>query len=127
MKDYPSAFPMVLAAFTTAAICLGGPWSAAHAQIASTTNAGAATPPAASAVQAPALPCGALEVVKKCQGGINEDAITSYINSASPPYHLSADGILSLQSLGIPQEIPLANNRCMRPPATNRIRFRSNL
>jgi len=99
---------MALAAFTTAAVCLGGPWSAANAQNASTTNVGATTTPAASAVQAPALPYGALEVVKMYQGGISKDVITNYIKSTTLPYHLSADGILYLQSLGIPQEITKA-------------------
>jgi hypothetical protein len=108
MKHHPSVFPMALAAFTTAAVCLGGPWGAANAQNASTTNAGVATTPGASAVQAPALPYGALEVVKMYQGGVSKDVIISYINSTSLPYHVSADGILYLQSLGIPPEITKA-------------------
>ena len=60
------------------------------------------------AAQAPALPYGAGEVVKMYQGGINKDVIVNYINSTSLPYHLSADGIIYLQTLGVPQEITKA-------------------
>jgi hypothetical protein len=108
MKHNPSVFPMALAAFTIGAVCLVGRWGTANAQNASTTNVGATTTPAASTVQAPALPYGALEAVKMYQGGVSKDVIISYINSTSLPYHVSADGLLYLQSLGIPQEITKA-------------------
>ena len=48
------------------------------------------------------------QVVKLYQGGINKDIIINYINNNALPYHLSADGILYLQTLGMPQEITTA-------------------
>ena len=55
--------------------------------------------------QAPPLPYGVGEVVKMYQGGINKDVIINYINSTALPYHLTADGVIYLQTLGMPQEI----------------------
>jgi hypothetical protein len=42
------------------------------------------------------------------QGGINKDVILNYINNTSLSYRLSADGIIYLQSLGVPQELTKA-------------------
>jgi hypothetical protein len=105
MKNRPTVFRMALAVI---AVCLGVPGDAAKAQNASMTNASASTPPAVSAPQAPALPYGAGEVLKLYQGGINKDVIVNYIDSTALPYHLTADGIIYLQSLGLPQEITKA-------------------
>lgn len=108
MKNRTSVFPMALAAIAAAAVCLGVPWSAARAQNSSTASYSIAAAPAAGARQVPALPYGAGEVMKMYQGGINKDVIVSYINNSSLPFHLSADGIVYLQSLGVPQEITQA-------------------
>jgi len=125
MKKCPSIFRIAFAAGTVAAVCFAAPWSVASAQSASTTNASAtqaspfatanpvgifpANPPlAASAAQIPALTYGVGEVVKLYQGGIDKDIIVNYINNNALPYHLSADGILYLQTLGMPQEITTA-------------------
>jgi uncharacterized membrane protein YgcG len=48
---------------------------------------------------------GASEVVKMYQGGIKKDVIISYINNTSLPYHMGADGVAYLHSLGVPQDI----------------------
>ncbi len=56
----------------------------------------------------PGLPFGASEVVKMYQGGIGKDIIINYIDSAVLPFHLSADNIIYLQTLGVPQEITKA-------------------
>ena len=85
------------------------PWAAASAQNTSTANA--------SATPAPALPYGAREVVKMYQGGISKDMIVNYINSTSLPYHLTADGILYLQTLGVPQEATQSHDPARRPVA----------
>jgi hypothetical protein len=42
------------------------------------------------------------------QGGINKDVIINYIDNTALAYHLTADGIIYLQSLGVPQEITKA-------------------
>jgi hypothetical protein len=42
------------------------------------------------------------------QGGINKEIIINYINSTALPYRLTADGIIYLQTLGLPQEITKA-------------------
>jgi hypothetical protein len=99
---------MALAAIAAAVIGLGTPGGVARAQNASSTNAATAAPPAAAAAHAPALPSGAAEVVKLYKGGIDKDVIIDYINSTALPYHLSADGILYLRTLGIPQEVTKA-------------------
>jgi hypothetical protein len=58
--------------------------------------------------QAAALPHGVTEVVKLYRGGINKDLIINYINSTALPCHLGVDGIIYLQSLGMPPEITKA-------------------
>jgi hypothetical protein len=104
MNNRASVLPMALAAIAAIAVYAGAPWSTASAQNASIASA-SHTPPSSNVAQAPALPYGAGEVVKMYQSGINKDIIVSYINSTALPYHLSADGIIYLQSLGMPQEI----------------------
>ena len=105
MKKRPSVIPMALAGITAAAVYFGAFCNVASAQNTSTTKVSANPPPAAGASQAPALPYGVGEVVKMYQGGIHEDVIVNYINSTALPYHLNADGIIYLQTLGMPQEI----------------------
>jgi hypothetical protein len=100
MKNHPSVFRMALAAVTATAIYFGAPGSIASAQNTSATNA--------SAAKAPALAYGVGEVVKMYQGGINKDVIVNYINSTALPYNLNADGIIYMQTLGMPQEITKA-------------------
>ena len=105
MKNRLSVFPMAIAALTAAALCLGVPASAASAPNSSTASYSTGPPPTASATELPALPYGAGEVMKMHQAGINKDVIISYINNSSLPFHLSADAIVYLQTLGVPQEV----------------------
>ena len=80
----------------------------------STTNAGSASAPATTpaATPAPAPPPGLAygvgEVLKMYQGGINKDVIVNYVNNTVLPFHMTADHIIYLQSLGVPQEITKA-------------------
>lgn len=130
MKSHPATFQRALTTMTVAAICLGASWIST-AQSTSTTNT---VPPTANpsdvvpgsaagapgtitispssagvpTAQTPTLPYGATEVLKMYKGGINKDIILNYINNTALAYHLSADGILYLQSVGIPQEITKA-------------------
>jgi hypothetical protein len=64
--------------------------------------------PAAAQAPAPALAPGVSQVVKMYQGGIHKDVILNYINNTAAPCRLDADGILYLQSAGVPQEITQA-------------------
>jgi uncharacterized membrane protein YgcG len=114
MKKCPSVFRMAVAAITATAV--GAFCTVASAQNSPSTNAPATAPVAASVPQAaapapaavPALPYGVGEVLKMYQGGINKEVIVNYINSTALPYHLTADGIIYLQTLGVPQEITKA-------------------
>jgi hypothetical protein len=98
MKTRSINFKMALAAIMATGVFLDDPGSKALAQNAPAT-------PAVNSVQAPALPYGASEVVKMYQGGVNKDIIVNYIDSNTLPYHLGADAIIYLQSIGLPQEI----------------------
>jgi hypothetical protein len=69
--------------------------------------------PAASPVQitldqSSALPSGARAVVKMHQRGVDKDVVLNYIQNAPLPYSLSADGIIYLQSLGVPGDFTKA-------------------
>jgi hypothetical protein len=116
---------MALTAIT--AVCLGGSATVANAQTGATTNATPVTanpsgifPGPGAAIAAgsatytpapaatPALSYGVGEVVKMYQGGINKDVIVNFIANTALPYHLSADGIIYLQTLGVPQDITKA-------------------
>lgn len=55
-----------------------------------------------------ALAFGVSEVVKMYQGGISKEIIVSYINNSSLPFHLTADNIIYLKDLGLPQEVTSA-------------------
>jgi hypothetical protein len=59
-------------------------------------------------VNSPALPYGASEVVKLHQNGIDKDTIVKFIDSTALPYHLNADQIISLQKMGIPNDLTSA-------------------
>jgi len=91
---------MALAAITATTVSLGVPAMVANAQN--------TVPPPASASQAPGVQYSVGEVIKLYQSGINKDVIVSYINNSVLPYHLTANGIIHLQTLGIPQEITQA-------------------
>lgn len=107
MKNRLSAFRLTLTAMTATAVCLAS-CSEARAQNSPPPNNNAPPPPAGVAGQAPALPRGVGEVVKMYQGGIDKDVIINYVNSTALPFHLNADGIIYLHSLGLPQEITKA-------------------
>jgi len=100
MKNGPSVFRMALVAIIAAAVYFGAPWNIASGQNSPTPNA--------SVAQAPALSYGMSEVVKMFQAGINKDVIVDYVNNTALPYRINADGIIYLQTLGIPQEITKA-------------------
>jgi hypothetical protein len=130
MKNRPSTFQKTLVAMVAMA-CLAAPRdSNAQTPTPSTPppnpNASAQVPPpgsmpppgtmsimpsptpAPSNGQTPTLPYGATEVLKMYQGGIGKDVILNYINNTTLMYHLTADGIIYLQGLGVPQEITKA-------------------
>jgi hypothetical protein len=100
MKTYTSIFRLALAVITATTVYLEDPGIVASAQNTSTAHA--------SSIQAPALPYGASEVVKLYQAGVHKDVIVSYINTTALPFHLSADGIIYLHTLGVPPEVTLA-------------------
>jgi hypothetical protein len=45
------------------------------------------------------------EVVKLYQGGLSKDFIVGYIENSVLPFHLTAEGAIYLQHLGVPQEV----------------------
>jgi hypothetical protein len=108
MKNRQSVFPMALAAIAAMVVWLANPWTIASAQVASTASAGPAPVTASGGAQAPTLPHGASEALKLYKAGISKDVIINYIDSTVMPYHLTADGIIYLQSIGVPQEITQA-------------------
>ncbi len=63
---------------------------------------------AAPATAGSALPYGAAEVVKMYQGGIGKEILIGFVDSSTLPFHLSADNIIYLQHLGLPQEVTSA-------------------
>jgi hypothetical protein len=104
MKICPSVLRIVLVSLTAAAVGL----ASSQVAIADPTNAPPpGTGPTATAMT-PGLPFGASEVVKMYQGGIGKDVIVNYVENAVMPFHLSADNIIYLQSVGVPQEITKA-------------------
>jgi hypothetical protein len=100
MKICPAALRIVLTS-VTAAVGL----ASSQVALADPTNAPSSSGGATATAMVPGLPFGASEVVKMFQGGIGKDVIINYIDSASLPFHLSADNIIYLQTLGLPQEI----------------------
>ncbi len=96
MKTKPSTFRLAAQSVAIIAVGLLVPWRGSAAE---------PVPGANATVSASAnLPYSASEVVKLYQGGINKDVILNYIHSSAAPFQLSADGIIYLQSLGLPQE-----------------------
>jgi hypothetical protein len=110
MKNSPTVFPMALAAIT-AAVCFNLPWSAAQAQTPYATNVVTTPPPATGVNPAAPLSYGVQEVIKMHQAGVTKDVILSFIHNTSLPYHLGKEGVISLQNLGLPQEIIQAINQ----------------
>jgi hypothetical protein len=108
MKIYPSILRTIILLVTIAAVAAGLP----AVTVADPTNGPAAVAPPGSGPlatpMAPGLPFGASEVVKMYQGGIGKDVIVNFVNNAALPFHLSADNIIYLQSLGVPQDITKA-------------------
>jgi hypothetical protein len=118
MKSRPSIFWFTLISSAAAAVYFGVPSNTATAADETVTAPSASAPvmptapaaptaaaPATAPAPAPALAYGVGEVVKMYQGGINKDVIVNYINNTVLPFHLTADNIIYLQSLGVPQEI----------------------
>jgi hypothetical protein len=103
MKKHASVYWVALISLATAVVSIGFPWN---------LDAGDGPPsvsaPATVATQAPTLPLGVSEVVKMYQGGIAKDVLVSYIENNALPFHLTADGIIYLQHLGVPKEVTSA-------------------
>lgn len=72
------------------------------AQVTSTNPAPAA---ATKTDKGSAMAFGASEVLKLYQGGISKEVLISYIENNSLPFHLTADNIIYLQKVGLPQEV----------------------
>ncbi len=107
MKICSSVLRIVLVSLSASAIGIASSQTAA----ADPTNTPAAIPPGtgpSATAMVPGLPFGASEVVKMYQGGIGKDVIVNYVDNAVLAFHLTADNIIYLQSLGIPQEITKA-------------------
>jgi hypothetical protein len=100
MKRYYSVFRMAMAVVLAGTVCVGVPKIAVGDESAPAINVGAN--------HSPSLPSGVSEVVKLYQGGVSKDVILNYINGSSLSYHPSADALVYLQSLGIPQDITQA-------------------
>jgi hypothetical protein len=104
MKICSSVLRVLLVPVAAMAIGVASPQFA----MAEATNATPPTSGPAANGMVQGLPFGASEVVKMYKGGIAKDIIINYVDSAVLPFHLSADNIIYLQSLGIPQEITKA-------------------
>lgn len=98
MKTHASA--LLVISLTTAALGIGLPMN-----VAAQSNAPAPAVTAPPVAAAPALPYGVQEVLKMHQGGISKDIIIHYIDSSTLPLHLSADQIIYLQKINLPQDI----------------------
>ena len=105
MKRYSSVVRMAMGAIAATSLCLGASLNVASAQTNQISTAGTTT---WNTAPAPGLPYGAGEVLKLYQQGIKKDVIVNYINNSALPYHLSADQIIHLQSLGMPEDITQA-------------------
>jgi hypothetical protein len=114
MKMPASVYGRITISLVAAVVSVGNPWNlaAADGKLPSSAPATAPTPQVAPAATAdsgdPALPLGVSEVVKMYQGGIGKDIIVAYIKTTVLPFHLTADGEIYLQHLGVPQEVMLA-------------------
>jgi hypothetical protein len=103
MKKLSSVCRRALAPILLSAICLGALENGAFAQPASTAN-----PIATASGQVTVLPYGVDAVLKMQQKGIDKDIILNYINNSPRPFHLSADAIIHLQSVGLPPDMTKA-------------------
>jgi uncharacterized membrane protein YgcG len=93
-----------LISFAMSVISVGVPWNLAVAADGTLSTSA----PATVTTQAQALPFGVSEVVKMYQGGIGKEVIQGYIENNALAFHLTADGIIYLQHLGVPQEVTSA-------------------
>jgi hypothetical protein len=111
MKMYTFVYLRITTSLATAIVSLGIPGNVAVADGALPNSAptSIATPQAVAAApanaRAPALPFGVSEVLKMYQGGIGKDIIINYIENTVLPFHLTADGEIYLQHLGVPPEV----------------------
>jgi hypothetical protein len=104
MKKNASLYWTSLISLVTAVVFAGDPWNLAVAADGPILPSA----PATVTAPAPALPYGVSEVVKMYQGGIGKDVIQGYIENNALAFHLTADGIIYLQHLGVPQEVTSA-------------------
>jgi hypothetical protein len=114
MKMYASVYRRSAISLAAAVVSLGIPWSLAVA-VGTLSNSPPATVPMPQTAPAAtvnarslALPLGVSEVVKMYQAGISKAIIVGYIENSVLPFHLTADGEIYLQRLGVPQEVMLA-------------------
>jgi len=116
MKKQPSTFRVTLALMTFAALLIGARSEPAKTNTdASQDTAVTQTQPSAApssktngtkqAAQPARLSFGVDEVVKMYQGGVETDVVLNYIENSSVPYHLSAEEVVQLHSLGVPSPI----------------------
>jgi hypothetical protein len=108
MKTYSLVYWRSVISLATAVISLGMPWNLAATDGAPWTNVPATAPVATGDARAVALPLGVSEVVKMYQRGISAEVIVGYIGNTVLPFHLTADGAIYLQRLGVPPEVMLA-------------------
>jgi uncharacterized membrane protein YgcG len=112
MKNRPSVFLIGLASVATAAYFA----ASAVGQTPATTPAPSvpqqppngsvsAPPPGNGNMPTPGMAYGVSEVLKMYQGGINKDVILHYIHNTTLPFHVTADNIIYLHGLGMPEEI----------------------
>jgi hypothetical protein len=113
MKMPASVYGRITTCLVAAVVSVGIPWNLAAADGTLPSSASATAPasqvaPAATAdTQVPVLPVGVSEVVKMYQGGVGKEIILAYIKTNVLPFHLTADGEIYLQHLGVPQEVIL--------------------
>jgi uncharacterized membrane protein YgcG len=88
---------------TTTVVSIAVPWNLTAADGTPSVSAAATV-----TTHVPIFPLGVSEVVKMFQGGIEKDVLVSYIESSTLPFHLTADGIIYLQHLGVPNEVTRA-------------------
>jgi hypothetical protein len=111
MKMHSLVYWRSTISLATAVVSIGIPWNLAMADgtLPNSLPTNIATPQAIAAApedaRAPALPFGVSEVLKMYQGGIGKDIIVNYIENTVLPFHLTADGEIYLQHLGVPPEV----------------------
>ena len=103
MKKYTSIYQVGLISLATAIVSIGVPRNLDAAD-----SSPSASAPATVSTQSPAFPLGVSDVIKMYQGGIGKDVLVSYIENSALPFHLTADGIIYLQHLGVPKEVTSA-------------------